>query len=83
MPPLMDAYRGYYGGTFAAVLSGLSVYVVFAELGLIPPRAGTNIAEIAIELDYKAVLNVLATGPSSGSISPVSAKTIWRCTTGH
>jgi YHS domain-containing protein/uncharacterized membrane protein YraQ (UPF0718 family) len=72
IPPLMDAYRGYYGGTFAAilsgmiflaaVLSGLAVYVVFAGLGLIPPRAGTRIAEIAIELDYKAVLNVLATG---------------------
>jgi YHS domain-containing protein len=72
IPPLMDAYRGYYGGTFAAVLSGmisvaavvsgLAVYVVFAGLGLIPPRAGTQIAEIAIELDYKAVLNVLATG---------------------
>jgi hypothetical protein len=46
----------------AAVISGLVVYVVFAGLGLIPPRAGTQIAEIAIELDYKAVLNVLATG---------------------
>jgi YHS domain-containing protein len=72
IPPLMDAYRGYYGGTFAAVLSamifvcavisGLVVYVVFAGLNLIPPHAGTRIAEIAIELDYKAVLNVLATG---------------------
>ena len=46
----------------AAVISGLVVYVVFASLGPIPPRAGTQIAEIAIELDYKAVLNVLATG---------------------
>ncbi|PSP71934.1 permease [Halobacteriales archaeon QS_3_64_16] len=72
IPPLMDAYRGYYGGTFAAILSGiifvaavisgLVVYIVFASLDLIPPRAGTRIAEIAIELDYKAVLNVLATG---------------------
>ena len=72
IPPLMDAYRGYYGGPFAAVLSGmisvaavvsgLAVYVVFAGLGLIPPHAGTQIAEIAIELDYKGVLNVLATG---------------------
>jgi len=44
------------------VISGLVVYVVFASLNLIPPRAGTRIVEIAIELDYKAVLNMLATG---------------------
>ena len=69
IPPLMDAYREYYGGTFAAILSGmifvcavLAVYVVFAGLGLIPPRAGTQIAETSIELDYNTVLNVLATG---------------------
>ena len=71
IPPLMDAYRGYYGSQFAAVLSGmifvaavvtgLVVHAVFAGLGLIPPRAGTQVAETSIELDYKAVLNVLAT----------------------
>ena len=71
IPPLMYAYREYYGGTFAAILSGmifvaavisgLAVYLVFAGLGLIPSRAGTQIAEVSIELNYKAVLNVLAT----------------------
>jgi uncharacterized membrane protein YraQ (UPF0718 family) len=72
IPPLLDAYRDYYGSRFAAilsgmifvaaVLSGLAVHAVFAGLGLIPSRAGTQIAEISIGLDYKAVLNVLATG---------------------
>ena len=72
IPPLMDAYREYYGGTFAAflsgmifiaaVLSGLAVYAAFAMIGLIPPRSAATITEISIELDYKAVLNVLATG---------------------
>ena len=71
IPPLMDAYRGYYGTQFAAVLSGmifvaavvtgLAVHAVFAGVGLIPPRAGTQVAETSIELDYKAVLNVFAT----------------------
>jgi hypothetical protein len=46
----------------AAVLSGLAVYVVFAGFGLVLPRAGTQVAEVSIELDYKAVLNVLVTG---------------------
>jgi uncharacterized protein len=71
IPPLMDAYREYYGGTFgailsgmifvAAILTGLIVYVLFAGIGLIPPRAGTQVAETSIQLDYKAVLNVFAT----------------------
>ncbi|GAB3670232.1 permease [Halopiger thermotolerans] len=71
VPPIVDAYREYYGTTFAAVLSGMIfvsavvvgvvVHFLFAGLGLIPPRSSATVAEVSIELNYKLVLNVLAT----------------------
>ena len=71
VPPIMKAYDEYYGTTFAAVLSlmifvsaviaGFVVHFLFLSLGLIPSRASAQIAEVSIELNYKLVLNVLAT----------------------
>jgi len=71
VPPIMDAYREYYGTTFAAVLSGMIfvsavvvgvvVHFLFLGAGLIPPASSVQIAEVGIELNYKLVLNVLAT----------------------
>jgi uncharacterized membrane protein YraQ (UPF0718 family) len=71
VPPIMKAYDEYYGTTFAAVLSlmifvsavivGFVVHFLFLGLGLIPSRASAQIAEVSIELNYKLVLNVLAT----------------------
>ncbi len=71
VPPIMDAYREYYGTKFAGVLSGMIfvtavitgvvIHFVFVGFGLVPPRSSATLAEVSIELDYKAVLNVLAT----------------------
>ncbi|RBI59246.1 permease [halophilic archaeon] len=71
VPPIMDAYREYYGTKFAAVLSGMIflaavltgfvVHFLFLGAGLVPPRSTAQIAEIKIEMNYKMVLNVLAT----------------------
>ncbi|GAD53601.1 probable integral membrane protein [Halarchaeum acidiphilum MH1-52-1] len=76
IPPIMEAYREYYGGTFAAVLSaiifvaavvtGVLVHAVFVGLhGLtgitfVPAPATTTVTELHVELNYKAVLNALA-----------------------
>ncbi len=67
VPPIAAAYREYYGPRFGliltgiifvgAVLSGILTHLIFGGLGLIPPRAGVDIAENTIELDYKAALN--------------------------
>jgi uncharacterized membrane protein YraQ (UPF0718 family) len=72
VPPIMDAYREYYGTTFAAILSamifvsavvtGVIIHFVFLGAGLIPPASSVQIAEVGIEMNYKMVLNVLATG---------------------
>ena len=72
VPPIMDAYREYYGTTFAAILSamifvsavvtGVIIHFVFLGAGLIPPASSVQIAEVGIEMNYKLVLNVLATG---------------------
>ncbi|ESP89820.1 permease [Candidatus Halobonum tyrrellensis] len=72
VPPIMDAYREYYGTTFAAILSGMIfvsavvtgfiIHFVFLGLGFIPDPSSVTITEISIELNYKMVLNVLATG---------------------
>ena len=72
VPPIMDAYREYYGTKFAAMLSGMIfvsavvtgfvVHFLFLGAGLIPPASSVQIAEITIEMNYKMVLNVLATG---------------------
>jgi len=71
IPPIMQAYREYYGATFAAVLSamifvaavvtGVAVHIAFDLLGLIPDPASATVERISIELNYKAALNVLAT----------------------
>jgi uncharacterized membrane protein YraQ (UPF0718 family) len=70
--PIVLAYRKYYGTAFALritalmfvtmVLAALLVDLVFSGLGLIPTtRPGTDDVFGTIELDYKAVLNALAT----------------------
>ncbi|RRJ34033.1 permease [Halocatena pleomorpha] len=71
VPPIVQGYREYYGDTFAAVLSGMIfivavltgviIHFLFFGIGLIPPRSSAIITEMSIELDYKAVLNILAT----------------------
>jgi uncharacterized membrane protein YraQ (UPF0718 family) len=70
--PIVLAYRKYYGTAFALrisalmlvtmVLAALLVDVLFGALGLIPAtRPSTADVFGSIELDYKAVLNGLAT----------------------
>ncbi|WP_436907931.1 permease [Halosimplex marinum] len=76
VPPIMDAYREYYGTTFAAVLSGMIfvsavvvgfvVHFVFTWAGLVPDPSSAEVAEVAIELNYKLVLNALATALFAG-----------------
>jgi len=71
VPPIVDAYREYYGTTFAAVLSGMIfasavltgvvVHFIFLGAGLVPDPSSVQIAEVRIEMNYKMVLNVLAT----------------------
>ncbi|WP_436930899.1 permease [Halosimplex halobium] len=71
VPPIVDAYREYYGTTFAALLSGMIfvsavvtgvlMHFLFLGAGLIPDPASVQVAEVGIELNYKLVLNVLAT----------------------
>ena len=71
VPPIMDAYREYYGTKFAAVLSGMIflsavltgvvIHFLFLGAGLIPAPSSVQIAEVKIEMNYKMVLNVLAT----------------------
>ncbi|MFC7139952.1 permease [Halosimplex aquaticum] len=71
VPPIMDAYREYYGTKFAAILSGMIfvsavftgvlMHFLFLSVGLIPAPSSVQIAEVSIEMNYKMVLNVLAT----------------------
>ncbi|MFC6723024.1 permease [Halobium palmae] len=71
VPPIMDAYREYYGTKFAAILSGMIfvsavltgivIHFIFLGVGLIPDPSSVQIAEVKIEMNYKMVLNVLAT----------------------
>ncbi|WP_254523419.1 permease [Natrinema caseinilyticum] len=71
VPPIMDAYRDYYGSKFAAILSGMIfvsavltgvvIHFLFLGLGFIPDPSTAQIAEVGIEMNYKLVLNVLAT----------------------
>ncbi|WP_232688751.1 permease [Halobacterium zhouii] len=72
VPPIVDAYREYYGTKFAAVLSGMIfaaavltgfvIHFLFLGAGIIPDPSAVTIAEVEIEMGYKLVLNVLATG---------------------
>ncbi len=70
--PIVLAYRKYYGTAFALrisalmlvtmMLAALVVNLLFGALGLIPStRPSTTDVFGSIELDYKAVLNALAT----------------------
>nr|WP_245781332.1 permease [Halopelagius inordinatus] len=71
VPPIVDAYREYYGTKFAAILSGMIfvsavvtgvfIHCLFLGAGWIPARSTATIAEVSIELNYKLVLNALAT----------------------
>ncbi|MFB6215748.1 MAG: permease [Candidatus Aenigmatarchaeota archaeon] len=67
VPPIMDAYRKYYGKKFAVILSGLIftaavvtgfiIHFTFLGTNLIP-EATSSFVERTIELNYKAYLNV-------------------------
>jgi uncharacterized membrane protein YraQ (UPF0718 family)/YHS domain-containing protein len=68
--PIIAAYRKYYGTSYALritalmyvtmVLAALAIDLVFSALGLIPSeRPTTQDVFGSIQLDYKAVLNVL------------------------
>jgi uncharacterized protein len=70
--PIVVAYRKYYGAAFALritalmfvtmVLAALAIDLVFSALGLIPDaRPTTEDVFGSIEVDYKLVLNVVAT----------------------
>lgn len=71
VPPIVDAYREYYGSTFglvlaglmfvSAVVSGILTHLIFASVGLIPDPSTVSIATNEIALDYKAFLNGLFT----------------------
>lgn len=71
VPPIVDAYREYYGAKFglilaglmfvAAVISGILTHYIFAGIGLIPPTSSAVLAGNEIKLDYKAVMNVFFT----------------------
>jgi len=72
--PIVAIYRKYYGGEFALrivalmlltmVLAALIVDGLFSALGLIPTGPRPSRADIfgSVQLDYKLVLNALATG---------------------
>lgn len=71
VPPIMDAYRKYYGFFFATILSitifasavitGFVIHFIFLWLGWIPSGM-INITEKTIGLNYKFVLNIFFTG---------------------
>ncbi|MDY6777966.1 MAG: permease [Candidatus Nanohaloarchaea archaeon] len=70
VPPIMDAYRKYYGTQFALLLSGLIfttavitgfiIHFLFLTTGFIP-TGSAMVVDRSIELNYKAVLNSLFT----------------------
>jgi len=72
VPPIVDAYREYYGDKFGFILAGLMficaivagiiTHIIFISLGLIPDPSSISIATNKIELDYKAYLNIFFTG---------------------
>ena len=70
--PIIAAYRKYYGTSFALritalmyvtmVIAALLIDLLFSALGLIPDtRPSTSDVFGSIEVDYKLVLNILAT----------------------
>lgn len=98
--PIVAAYRKYYGTNYAVritalmlvtmILAALIVDLVFSALGLIPEaRPTTEDVFGSIELDYKFVLNVLATlvfvaliglTMRRGATDPVCGMTVDRAT---
>ncbi|MFB6189906.1 MAG: permease, partial [Halapricum sp.] len=76
IPPIVDAYREYYGTTFAAILSsmifvaavvtGFVLHFLFLGAGVLPDPSSVHVAEVGIEMNYKLVLNVLATAIFAG-----------------
>ena len=70
VPPVINAYREYYGTKFAAILCGMIsvsavltsfvIHFIFLGAGVIPDPSSVQIAEVKIEMNYKMVLNVLA-----------------------
>jgi uncharacterized membrane protein YraQ (UPF0718 family)/YHS domain-containing protein len=98
--PILMAYRKYYGTGFALriaalmfatmVLAALMVDVAFSALGLIPAaRPSTEDVFGSIEVDYKLVLNALATlvfvallalTVRRGAIDPVCGMSVDRST---
>jgi len=98
--PIVLAYRKYYGTSFALritalmfvtmVLAALAIDLLFSGLGLIPSdRPSTNDVFGTIELNYKLVLNVVATAVFAalmwltvrrGSTDPVCGMTVDRST---
>jgi uncharacterized membrane protein YraQ (UPF0718 family)/YHS domain-containing protein len=98
--PIILAYRKYYGTTFALritalmyvtmVIAALVVDLVFSALGLIPDvRPTTNDVFGSIQVDYKLVLNALATlvfvalialTVRRGAIDPVCGMSVDRAT---
>jgi len=71
IPPIIDAYRKYYGSKFALVFSGLIfavtavtgvlIHFLFLGIGLIPAHSTATIIEQRIQFNYKAVLNIIFT----------------------
>lgn len=71
VPPIVDAYREYYGVKFglilavfifiSAVITGIVTHLIFAGIGLIPPQDSVILTTNQIKLDYKAFFNALFT----------------------
>ena len=70
VPPIMDAYKKYYGFVFAAILSvaifasavitGFAIHFIFLWLGWLPSGM-INITKNTISLNYKFFLNIIFT----------------------
>ncbi|MFB6190744.1 MAG: permease, partial [Candidatus Nanohaloarchaea archaeon] len=71
VPPIMDAYREYYGAKFAAIISGMifaaavvtgiAVHFLFLATGNIPEPSTAKLVDEEIRLNYKAFLNIAFT----------------------
>lgn len=72
VPPIVDAYRKYYGKTFAillfliifstAVITGVITHFLFYYAELIPEAANNIIIDRSIKFNYKTILNILFLG---------------------
>ena len=88
--PIIAAYRKYYGTSFALritalmyvtmVLAAILIDLLFSALGLIPDtRPSTSDVFGSIELDYKFVLNLIATAVFA-SLMWLTARPQTKCT---